>query len=206
MQAEELQKQIVRWLEYRRGQFLKASELLGIPPSVQISRPVVTDLTETGFTSSQEPVQVTPLAIPVYAFSLREKAAPSKEDSQNSPADALHKAYGDRCKVWTPFSKYNFGSNPLEFINEILLGGVASEYLRALHSLETANSSVAESLGKDVIRLIESDTINFVTALPLAGIKLAEDSIESNNIRVRKISSHELARIADLSADHLSVC
>lgn len=203
MQAQELPRKIVRWLEHRRGQFLKASKLLGIPPSVQISRPVVTDLTETGFTSSQESVRVTPLALPAYAFSLRDKTAPSKEDIKNSPADALHKAYGDRCKVWTPFSKHNFESNTLECIYAVLLSRVESEYLRALDSLETAKYSVAESLTKDVIQLIESDTVSFVTALPLAGIRLTEDSLESNNIRLRKISSHELARIADVSSDQL---
>ncbi|OQW31289.1 MAG: hypothetical protein A4E19_20175 [Nitrospira sp. SG-bin1] len=203
MQADGLQKQIVQWLEERRKLLLKASQLAGIPPSVEISRPVVTNFTETGFSSSQETVQVTPLVIPAFAFSLREKTAPSTEDIQKSPADALHKAYGERCKVWTPFSKHNFERNPLEWISEALLSRIELEYIRSLATLKTPNRSVAESLAKDAICLIQSDTINFVTALPLAGIKLSEESIESNNIRLRKISSNELARIADLSADQL---
>ena len=49
--------------------------------------------------------------------------------------------------------------------------------------------------------LIETQTVNFITALPLAGIRLAEDPIDVENVRLRKLKPKELAQVAEIDGD-----
>jgi len=203
MKGVELQEEIIKWLERRREQFLNAAQTAKIPLSIQTTRPVITNLSENSYQSHEETIATTPFTVPTFAISLQETMVPTPDDIQDSPASVLYETYGDRCKVWNPIQQHNFDIDPAEWIFKVLLSRIQAEYLFNLSSLETGNCQLAETLAKDLISLIEGVTVNFVTALPLAGIQLAEDSIEVEDTRLRKLTLEELSQISDFSTDRL---
>lgn len=149
-----LNEQIVSWLERKREQCLKAAQLLNIPPSIQISRPVVDEMTETGYHSHNEMIEVTPLAIPNLYYTLQEHL--QREETQHDLASALYATYGGRCKVWQPIEQEDFDDNPSVWIQKRLLPGLAADYFMGLSTLENGNRSLAEKLAEDLIHLIKA--------------------------------------------------
>ncbi|MCH8041734.1 MAG: hypothetical protein IH977_15530 [Nitrospinae bacterium] len=198
MNSVTLKEQIVEWLERRREEFLNAAQIANIPLSIQMVTPVVSDLTETSFHAQEKTIQTSPLAIPTLAFSLRDKVEQAT-DSQESPASDLYETYGGSCKVWSILPHPRFEDDPRGWIDKVLLRRVVAKYLFDLSSLEIGNRNLAEQLAEDLINLIEGENVNFVTALPLAGLRLAEDTIEVENVRLRKLTPEEFAIIGDLS-------
>ena len=203
MDSERLRESVVAWLEKRRERFLLAAQKLGIPPSVQISRPVITDMTDTGFTSSNKYFQASPFALPSWSIALREEVVVTEEDIRCSPAPDLFETFKERCKVWGDWSQHSFEIKPWAWIYEMLLSRVEAEYLSLLPSLEVSDLQVAEQIAKDLVSLAEAEQISIVGTLPLAGIRLAEDRIDVDNISLRKLSADEVAEIADLPNDLL---
>ena len=78
MNGVELQEEIVKWLERRREKFLSAAQTANIPPSIQSKRSVVTDISETGYQSHEEPHENTPLTVPGFAVWICEQMVPTE--------------------------------------------------------------------------------------------------------------------------------
>ena len=190
-QGNELITIIADWLEQERDIYLQAANRAGIESSVATTEPVAENVTETFLTSHRVAVNISPVAVPVLAWRLPE-AIRERDAVGASPARLLYEHYDDRCRVWSMTAGHLFEDDPVEWIYDTILARVRLEYLAALESLESGRRELADELAKDLLELFELDTVDFVTVLPVAGIRFAEDPVEIANVRFRSITSKEL--------------
>ena len=130
--GEDVVEQIAQWLEHRREQYLATANQENIPSSIQITKPVVENITDNGYVSHDETIATTPLASPVLSISLQSKIVHNPTVIQDSPAPRLYATYADQCKVWSPSFGANVESDPTGRIYRVLISRVLSEYLSAL--------------------------------------------------------------------------
>ncbi len=98
--------------------------------------------------------------------------------------------------------RHLFEDAPVDWIYSTILERFSLEYLVALESLESGRRELADELAKDLLELFERDTVDFVTVLPVAGIRFAEDPVEIANIRLRCMTSKELGRLFEASMSY----
>lgn len=197
MPITSLQGEIVQWLERKREQYLNLAKELNIPPSITVLRRAVTDITESGFTASEQEVQTTPLADSRLYIALRDKLQTAPDDVPGSPAAALNEEYRHRCKIWCVYHTSLWENDPIGWIYTTLLSRVQHEYLSQIHSLESPDLRLAETLAGDLLLLLEGESVWFVSVLPLGGIIPANQFVEVENVRLRAITTDELAQIMD---------
>lgn len=200
-QGNELTTIIADWLEQERDVYLRAANRAGIESSVATTEPIAENVTETSLKGDHVPVNISPLAVPVLAWRLPE-AIQERDAVGGSPARLLYEHYGDRCRVWSPTASLLFKDAPMEWIYNTILTRVRLEYLAALESLESGRRELADDLARDLLDLFERDTVDFVTTLPVAGIRFAEDPVEIANIRFRSITSKELGRLFEAAMSY----
>ena len=200
-QGNKLATIIAEWLEQERDIYLRAANQAGIENSVATTEPVVEDVTETSLKIHHDPVNISPLADPVLQWRLSE-AIRERDAVGASPARLLFEHYGDRCRVWSPMAGPLFEDAPVEWIYNTILTRVRFEYLVALESLAIGRRELADDFAKDLLELFERDTVDFVTALPVAGIRFAEDPVDIESIRFRSMTSKELGRLVEGSMSY----
>ncbi|SRR6266545_2342839 len=184
---------VVEWLEAERKRQLHVARTLGIPPSIRILQTVATNVTDTAATYEDKEVEASPfnsLEGARHLFLERERHAlpPPPEPT------ALHEYYGAKWKMWCPLASLTGNKYPSAeaAIAGYCLQRTLSDYLRGLQSLERGDEAYASALAGNLLRLVESDHIDFVESVPLGGLRLTESPLELNGVTLRLLSGEEV--------------
>lgn len=183
-------EELVTWLESERGIYANAAEQLGMSLTLPVARNIVTVESETSSTVERRVVQVSPMALLPYAWTLGGYVA--RLADRPTPGMAILAAFGERCRVWWPVGAQAVAGDLLAFIDQRLLASVRHKYLAGLESLEKPNRELADRLARDLLALIEGDTVEFMTWLPLGGLRFSDDPTEVGNVRFRTLTPEEL--------------
>lgn len=199
--AARVKTALVDWLEGQRVRFLVAAERSGVEVQIRIPEPVCDVKDETSFSTRFVVVGVSPLCVPDALRALRDAL---KEDEPGaSPALILHSEYGARCETFPTFrSVASFAHEPVRWIDDNLLFPVRQRYLASLDSLAEGCRPLAEEMAESLLRLVTGDTVNFVTWLPIGGLRFASDPLQVRDVTVRRLTPQEMGALVGPQLEH----
>ncbi|MCZ6690216.1 MAG: HEPN domain-containing protein [Planctomycetota bacterium] len=200
---EVLVREIVSWLELVREGWATAAKKLGIPPSILERVHVAEAVHEHGMRGRPDTVSVSSATDRRLARSIRGALPPAGREAP-SPAPRLFEQFGTRCRVWSHgIEQPAFEPDPTAWIEKVLLEQVLQEYLDRIAALDQSDNELAESLASGLLDLVEGDSVTHVTALPVGGIRFAQDPTTVQDVSFRKLSGLELGHLADARSSYI---
>jgi hypothetical protein len=194
---EDLLSRLFEWLERERLRYREAAHKAGIGTQVILRQCVASEISETSVQYTQVVKAASPLAVVGSALALRDLGA----EFDPTVADLLRQTNGERCRHWAFLPQVRFEQTPERWIEACLLGPLRWRYLAQLGNLDDADHALARRLVEETIALVEGETVDFVTALPVGGLRLDRDEIRVENVTVRPLTGEELGDLAGMSFD-----
>lgn len=187
-------KNITDWLEKTREAYTNIALSAGIPLSYQVSIPVVDVKDEGRWTGRFELRKKSPFYFPKEARRLNE-LIDKKGNIPDAPSSQLFDEYGDKCKTWSPFVKPSFEESPTDWIRDRLLYQLVDEYLTSIPALDESDPNIAEKLTREILSHIESETVDSVISIPIAGISFEDSPVFLERVTFRRLTRDELGEL-----------
>jgi len=185
----------MEWLESERCRHWDLARSLGIPATIPLREHVAATFTETSATYEQRERQVNPLAAPLSRAWAEIRSVEAKRGASPAVPAVLHEHYGNRCDMWVAGLVTPKEGTPGERAAQIaswLTWQIARDYISSVPALDTANAERAESLVDGLLELVERDDVLFVTAVPVAGLRLSAPSMDHEGVVIRPLTSEEI--------------
>jgi hypothetical protein len=199
MRRDDLLGRLAEWLEQERLRYREGAHKAGIGSQVILRQCVASEIADTSVQFTHVNKAASPLAVRGTAWSLRDLAA----ECDSKVAALLQQTYGERCRHWAFVPQVRFEDTPERWIEACLLGPLRWRYLAQVRSLDDADDALARRLVEETIAFVEGETVDFVTALPVGGLRLDRDEIRVENVTVRPLTGEELGELANVSFDEL---
>lgn len=196
MDAErDLAELIAEWFDAQRRVYLEAAGRAGVPASVDIWVPVAKEYEDDPhrLSTEHELRRVSPLFTRNLAISITRGLGEANVEPPEPLVERVVRDYGLGA---APFGV--FGTGTVEAI-ERMFGSAADDYLAELQSLEVGDPQLAREHAEDLVRLFAADTVELVTAVALAGIRV-EQRIECGDVLLRPILAEELGRLSSVGS------
>jgi hypothetical protein len=220
MATDDLTTSISDWLKTRRAQIAFRVRQHGLPMTVTVLVPVA-DFTENGIRIASEPRPHSLFAAAgsFYPMLFAAASKPLIDDAGERLAGALVEHVGDRIKYLCNFgpvivqqdlehpslitkvrvSEVTPRSDATDmlgwesiFYALLVLRQCLLEYLGSLSTLEADDEIVASQLAREVMHFVENDDVTYLGRIPLAGLKIEADRVESDDCSLCHLSRDEL--------------
>jgi len=180
---------LVDWLEAERVRNHALAERYGVPAAIPINELVAEEVTERGCRYGHRVRSVSP-------FALDGPIPPAMIQGENEPVRPriLYEQYGERCNVWIAGLE---ADAPLPQRADLLLWKTVFRYLAELPTLERPDAALARRSVEGLLDLLEHANAEFLTALPVAGLRLAEAALRLDGVTVRPLTADEIGRLAE---------
>lgn len=196
---DDLIQRTATWFGGVRARVAELYQRAGEPLSVEIELPTVElgDDWPSGWSGATSSVEVSAMFNPASKSQIVEQLPLILEAGSGPIAEAL----AERCRATLAFSRgpvrsYRDAveaveSAPARFVQEAYLVPAVTSYLQRLQTLATDAHGLAEEIARDLVEFAASESISYLTTIPVAGFPLETDGLSASAVRVRRLNPEE---------------